>query len=482
MSAIKEKLKKNIKTVIFLSVLFAAFCNHYYFITEVRDSHYAATFARKDITMPPSLTLVTVALGPIRGLIVDALWWKVSELQEAGEYFEIIRITDWITVLQPNNSFVWTYHSWNLAYNIAYEFPTAETRWKWVYSGVKLLRDEGLKLNPNDDFIKSELAWLFLDRIGGYSDFSRLYFIKQWAEIMKRYLPVGDKIDIERLANPKTEEDAKLAFEMKEKLNLDPEKMLKIDKLYGPFQWRLPQAQAVYWGAKKDFSSYSQGYLNYRITVIAAMQQAFVAGGLIEDKKAGLFVITNNLDLTESIINYYKKQIAVSDNKHKEKNMFRDFIVHSAPILYGFDRKESARKLFEAYKEISPIQNDVDFKNFIGNNLLRMSEKAPARYQQSLVELSLFNGYIYLAQGDFKQAAKFADKAEDRWKKHQSKFSSNKIMQMPSFEDVKAAAFVKILNKFPVDRRTQLLDLVHNKLADKLRIDTELKFSKYLGK
>jgi len=481
MSGIKEKLKKNIKTVIFLAVLSAAFCNHYYFITEIKDSHHAASFARKDVTMPPSLSLITVALGPIRGVIVDALWWKVSELQESSEYFEIIRITDWITVLQPNNSFVWTYHSWNLAYNIAYEFPTPETRWKWVYSGIKLLRDEGLKLNPGDEFIKSELSWLFLDRVGGYSDPSRIYFIEQWAEITGKYLPEGDKEDLERLASPATEKDLKQAFSIKDKLKLDPEKMLIIDQLYGPFQWRLPQAQAVYWGAKEDSSSYSQGYLNYRMTVIIAMQQAFVTGGLIEDKKAGLFVITNNLDLTDSIINYYNNQIAVSDNKQREKNLFRDFIVHSAPILYGFDRKESAQRLFEAYKEITPSQKDVSLKNFVGNNLLRMSEKAPARYQQSLVELSLFNGYLYLAQGDFEQASNFADKAESRWKKHQAKFTGNKVMLMPPFEDVKAAAFVKILNKFPVNKRTQLLDLVHNKLAEKLRIDSELKFTKYLG-
>jgi hypothetical protein len=471
---------KNIKLIILVVVFAAALANQYFFMEEVESVRHNNE-TRKNVVMPPSLSLITVALGPVRGLIVDALWWKVSELKEEGDYFEILRITDWITVMQPHNSFVWTYHSWNLAYNIANEFPTPETRWKWIYSGVKLLRDEGLKINPGNQFLESELGWLFCDRIGGFTDPAQSYFIKEWAGIMSKYLITGRRKDLEQLASPSTPSDKKRAYEIKAKLGLLPERMLAIDKEYGPFQWKLTQAQAVYWGARKNSLNYRQGDLNYKSTVISAMQMSFLYGSLFEDKKAGLFITSNNFAITGNIIRYYKKQIKESKHSVREINLFSHFITNAAPILYAFDHKDLALDLFKEFKKMHP-DIEVEFKSFIDNNLNKMNRNARGRYHQSLVEISLFHGYIYLAHGEFKKAAEFAEKAEKRWSNHQKEFAGNPVRKLPPINNLKIAAFVKILKKFPESQQRKLLDLVHNKMAAKLQIDSKVSFNAYLKK
>ncbi len=469
---------KNIKLIILVVVFSATLANQYLFISDIKIPGQV-TDSRRNVVLPPSLSLITVALGPVRGLIVDALWWKVAELQESAEYFEILRITDWITVLQPHNSFVWTYHAWNLAYNIAAEFPTAETKWKWIYSGLKLLRDEGLVLNPGNKFIANELGWMFYDRLCSYSDLDQRFYTKEWSGIMSKYLPTGKREDIEHLINSSTDSYKALAQEIEKKEHLIPAKMLEIDKTYGPFQWKLPQAQAVYWGARKSHENFYQGDLNYKSTVTSAMQLAFLNGGLFEDKKSGLFITTNNLEITESLIVEFKKRIKNGENLFFDKSRFNNFISTATPILYGFGEKDLALKLFKAFQDMHP-EVDVEFEAFIATNFADMNKSLRGRYSQSLIEISLLGGYACLSRGDFKNAAVLAKKAEDNWKKHQEKFAQNTARLLQPFDNLKIVAFVKLLKQYPREQQNQLLDLVHNKRCADLKIDPKISFQPYL--
>ncbi len=68
---------------------------------------------------PPVLQFTTVALGGFRGLIANALWLRMNQLQEDGKYFEMVQLADWITKLQPRFTSVWVFQAWNMAYNIS---------------------------------------------------------------------------------------------------------------------------------------------------------------------------------------------------------------------------------------------------------------------------------------------------------------------------------------------------------------------------
>ncbi|MCK5843751.1 MAG: hypothetical protein KAG97_03525, partial [Victivallales bacterium] len=272
--------------LVILALAFALFINNKFFLTNAAqcDSNDSEVI-KTNSTMPPSLTLITVALGPIRGLIVDALWWKVVDLQESSNYFEILPITEWITAMEPRNPYVWTFHAWNLSYNIANTFPTADARWKWIYNGIRLLRDDARKFNPDDEFIQSELALLISDRIASLSDPRRDFMIEQWVKTKEPYYNSGLRNNLRRLASPNTPKYAKQAEALKEEMGMDPEKMLRIDIEYGPFQWKLPQASSVYWGARKNPEAYKQGDINYRAVINVAMTQTFLFGSYVMNPK-----------------------------------------------------------------------------------------------------------------------------------------------------------------------------------------------------
>ena len=56
---------------------------------------------------PPVLAFTTVALGGFRGLIVNALWIRASEMQDEDKFFEMAQLADWITKLEPHFVQVW---------------------------------------------------------------------------------------------------------------------------------------------------------------------------------------------------------------------------------------------------------------------------------------------------------------------------------------------------------------------------------------
>ncbi len=122
-----------------------------------------------------------IAMGAFRGLFVNMLWIRANNLKEDGRFYESMDLARVITKLQPRYPQVWVFHAWNMAYNISVQTHTNRERWLWVQSGINLLRDHGLKANPNDLLLHKELGWIFLHKIGGYMDEANMYYKKQLA-------------------------------------------------------------------------------------------------------------------------------------------------------------------------------------------------------------------------------------------------------------------------------------------------------------
>lgn len=129
---------------------------------------------------PPIVALGT-AIGAIRGLIVDYLWLKVHFMKEKGLYYEVMHDAELITRLQPRFAAVWAFHGHNMAYNISVTTHTQEERWEWVNAGIRLVRNDGIRYNPNDLQLHRELAFWFAHKIEGVSDDAHLYYKTEFA-------------------------------------------------------------------------------------------------------------------------------------------------------------------------------------------------------------------------------------------------------------------------------------------------------------
>lgn len=150
---------------------------------------------------PPALAFTTVAFGGFRGLIANVLWYRANDLQNDGNYFEAMSLSDWITKLQSDIGEAWANRAWNMTYNISVQFPDFHDRWLWINSGLELLRDEGLRYNPNDVELYRELAWIYQDKIGSITDYGNNYFKAALATEMMDAL--GASLKLDTLLDPK---------------------------------------------------------------------------------------------------------------------------------------------------------------------------------------------------------------------------------------------------------------------------------------
>lgn len=173
----------------------------------------------------PVAEMIVAGLGGFRGIAAEIVWFRADRLQDEGRYAELAQLATWLTFLDPYTPEVWAYSAWNLAYNISVMMPTHEDRWRWVDSAMKLLRDDGLRLNPGDPVLHKELAWLFLLKLGNNLDEASPFYREKWAEQVKH---------CQQTQNWRS-------------LKMDSAVCTEIDRVYGVQDWHHPFASALYW-------------------------------------------------------------------------------------------------------------------------------------------------------------------------------------------------------------------------------------------
>ncbi|NLX23205.1 MAG: hypothetical protein GXY55_16260 [Phycisphaerae bacterium] len=138
--------------------------------------------------LPPKYALATAIGGPFRGPAILFLWLRHEKLKEEGKYYESHQLAKWICTLQPRFPAVWSFQSWNMAYNISVATHTAPERWQWVYNGIRLLRDEGIPNNPRITPLYHQLAWTWFHKVGDRSDDFHWMYKRYWAAAMETLL------------------------------------------------------------------------------------------------------------------------------------------------------------------------------------------------------------------------------------------------------------------------------------------------------
>ncbi|MFO0838696.1 MAG: hypothetical protein U1D55_09200 [Phycisphaerae bacterium] len=148
---------------------------------------------------PPEYAFAIQAFGAFRSLLTDIAFIRAEEYKQQGKYYDAMQLASWICKLQPRFPAVWEFHAWNMAWNISVTTYTPEERWNWVYNGVKLLRDEGLRYNPRAVNIYKQLAWIFVNKMSETTDEMHQAYKRNWAWRMHLVLgpppdPVGPKM------------------------------------------------------------------------------------------------------------------------------------------------------------------------------------------------------------------------------------------------------------------------------------------------
>lgn len=358
---------------------------------------------------PPLVVFTTVALGGFRGLLADLLWMRAVSLQDKGKVFEMAQLADWITKLEPHFTTVWAFHAWNMAYNISLLFPDPEDRWRWIQNGIRLLRDEGLALNPANTDLYRELGWIYQHKIGYVMDRAhKVYKLKLAAE-MEALFP-GPRPDYRASRN-----DPRL-IRLRDEYKLDPAVMEQLEREYGPLDWRLAESQALYWAWRG--LQVAPGRRNARCEqmIFQCLAAEFRQGRLETDPASGLWVATPNFAFLEPALRAYESALA-HHNLPIFHMAYAGFLGEAVFILHVYNRIPQAqalyRRLVEKYS--APSDGALDFDGYIRRCFERYAADRSSRDAVAVVEGFLYQGYYWMVQGDDERAAECELRAEEFW-------------------------------------------------------------------
>ena len=378
---------------------------------------------------PPVLAFTTVALGGFRGLISNALWIRANDLQDEDQYFEMAQLADWITKLEPNFVQVWLVQAWNMAYNISVKFKDYSDRWRWVERGIQLLRDEGLRYNPNETLLYRELAWFFQHKMGANLDDANVYYKVEWRDEMSKVFG-GKAANLDELIHPQTEDQKERARLLREHYKMDPEFMKEIDERYGPLEWRLPESHAIYWaalGLEKARENPSKikpdDLITLRRVVYQSMQLSFQRGHLVNNPAVKL-ELGPNLDIIPKVSAAY--EAAANEDVNNRDHILkahRNFLRDAVYFLYVHNRLADAAQWWKYLAEKYPDKSVLDSSPTALPSTLTLDDYAVRRVQEDVGETSpdrvtaileglIANAYSSLAVGEDDRAAGFKLLAE----------------------------------------------------------------------
>lgn len=436
---------------------------------------------------PPVLAFTTVALGGFRGLISNMLWMRATDLQDQDKYFEMVQLADWITKLEPRYPQVWAVQAWNMTYNISIKFKDFNDRWRWVLRGIELLRDQALLYNPVEIILYKELAWFFLHKLGQDLDDAQKFYKEQWAQIMSEAIP-GPRPDFDELINPQTDARQR-ARVLLEKLRMDPVLMKEVDERYGPLEWRLPEASAIYWAAAglKIATEYPQkvsadDVIHLRRLIYQSMQLSFRRGKLIMDPVSKRFLYGPNLDIIPKVNETYDLQAREAGPEHEPviRRAQWNFLKDAVYFLYVHNRLAEARKWYEYIAQHFPTNNLLEGDTNSLPSRLTLDEYAIARIQEDVGETShdrvkaiiqgLFaNAFMSLILGEYDRAEGLQRLATQVYNRFQRAVQpGGDRVTLPPLQELRQAVLDEMLNP-----ETGLLPEYRARLATELGLPPE---------
>ena len=108
---------------------------------------------------------VTLILGGFRGPYVVWLWIKAEEEKQKRVHFDLIDRYTKIAALQSDYPAMWTFHAWNMAWNIPAQWQSLDRKYQWIRRGSDFLA-EGYRRNPHNADIMAEMGRIYGEKLG----------------------------------------------------------------------------------------------------------------------------------------------------------------------------------------------------------------------------------------------------------------------------------------------------------------------------
>jgi hypothetical protein len=283
---------------------------------------------------------------------------------------------------------------------------------------------------------------------------------------MTEFFPDRGHPNYEELLNPKTDDTKAKVKRLEEKFKLDPRRLKQVDETYGPLDWRLPEAHAIYWamvGMDKGRNK-KEDLITLRRVIYQSMQLAFQRGRLIvlkgasEDQKR--YDLQPNLDLIPHANAAYETMMEQDEQMRDHiKTGHRNFLRDAVYFLYTHNRLSEAQQWYNYLAKQYPDKPLLDFNPDSLPSKLTLDEYAIARVTGDVGETShtktmanlegiIFQAYFALALGEDDRYTGLDRLAQAIWQTYMSKLtlpSQIERVKLSPLAEIKAQVRDRIL-------------------------------------
>jgi hypothetical protein len=361
---------------------------------------------------------------------------------------------------------VWLVQAWNMAYNISVKFKDYPDRWRWVQRGIELLRDDGLRYNPNETLIYRELAWFFQHKLGQNLDDANMHYKQEWANEMAKVFG-KKKPNLDELINARTADEKERAELLRKKYKMDPAFMKEVDERFGPLEWRLPEAHAIYWAAlglekakENPAKIKPDDLITLRRVIYQSMQLSFHRGRLVSNPAVQAFEFGPNLEIIPKVSAAYE-QAAQEDEKNRDHILraHRNFLRDAVYFLYGHNRIADAAQWYKYLGTKYPDKTVLDGKHdsfpanvpldqyAVGRIVEDISETGRDRVKAAIEGL-LANSYMSLAVDEEERSLGFKLLARKVWRAYTDQIPKERLeaIGLPPLEETDREILNRILD------------------------------------
>lgn len=388
--------------------------------------------------VPPIVTFTTVALGGFRGIIADALWVRATELQDEGKYLEIVQLADWITKLEPRFAPVWIFHAWNMAYNISAVFPHPEDRWRWVNQGIRLLRDEGIRCNPTDANLCTELSWIYKHKVGGPWDEAAGFYRREFARETSELLGGG---------RPDYTAGAGARREQWESRGLAAERMQEVERAYGVLDWRAPEAHALYWGWRG--LQIEPGSIPASRAVFQSAAAVFHQGRIVYEPRLGMLLTLPYPEALDGALRAYEDAIARIPGAGFE-TPYMNFL---SEAVFGLVKRGDAAGAARAYARLTQRFPDVaggSLDAFVEHELAHQVAEQTPDAAAAAVRENVRQSITWLVVGGRSEAAALLAFSRRLWETADAQLrAAHASPGLPPYDQLCATARTEALSELP---------------------------------
>jgi hypothetical protein len=271
------------------------------------------------------------------------------------------------------------------------------------------------------------------------------------------------------LLQPQTAEARTNVMILREKYKMDPAFAKKVDDEWGPLDWRLPEAQAIYWYAKglqeakqNPSKVKSDDLITLRRGIYQSLLQAFHFGRLVMNPFTQSYELYENLDLIPKVNDAYE-QMMKEDEKDRSNiaTAHKNFLKDAVYFLYENNRLADAAKW---YRYLAKNYPDKPLLPGNPNSLpseMTLDEYAIAVVQEDIGETSqervtsaleglLANSYEQLAIGQDDRAAGFKLLAQKVYQNYEKRInqgiSNEKRIGLAPFNDINRTVLNQLLD------------------------------------